>query len=291
MKIKLAIILLALTAMGLTQALKAVDIALPELMTKEQLATWVAEKTAAAHATVSNPEADDNSTRFFTGKPYVPEAGGYLFAARTYSPQMSSWTSGDPMGFPDGANSYKYYPNPMSEFDCGGCFALGTFTGGAVSAAAGIAAVMTGIGEADVALPLIATQPEIGIPDTILACASIYSGVFSANFGLVTMIQAFTDQTTVIPQSFGGAIATALAKELGASQALANALGTLVSGIEQGLALVKSKPGLAILVVLLQSADAAVKQYEKEVQSDHDKLATTRSLIPATFPDGSPGWE
>ena len=75
---------------------------LPEFMNQEQLAKWTADQeAAAAKETASAPES---ANQFFTGKPYVANAGGYVFKYRTYNPEMSRWTSADPSGFSDGPN-------------------------------------------------------------------------------------------------------------------------------------------------------------------------------------------
>jgi RHS repeat-associated protein len=85
---------------------------LPEFKTAKQLAVWRAEKAAEA-ATKST--TDEHA--FYTGKPYVESSGGYAFKFRSYNPELVRWTSEDPSGFPDGANSYFYSPTPTIELD------------------------------------------------------------------------------------------------------------------------------------------------------------------------------
>lgn len=58
-----------------------------------------------------------SASYFYTGKPYDQDIGGYIFAARTYDPQINRWTTADPAGFPDGANCFKYAPDPTSMLD------------------------------------------------------------------------------------------------------------------------------------------------------------------------------
>ncbi|MFD0894204.1 RHS repeat-associated core domain-containing protein [Luteolibacter ambystomatis] len=57
----------------------------------------------------------------FTGKPFVKELGSYVFLHRNYSATTLRWTSRDPLGFPDGENSYAYVNgDPLSEVDAYG---------------------------------------------------------------------------------------------------------------------------------------------------------------------------
>ena len=53
----------------------------------------------------------------FTGKPYVKELGGFVFAHRIYVPNIAHWNSTDPLGFPDGTNRYAYLADPNSGVD------------------------------------------------------------------------------------------------------------------------------------------------------------------------------
>jgi RHS repeat-associated protein len=78
-------------------------------MDDAQAAKWTADQEATAKAAEvkeTATTASEPSTQFFTGKPYVADAGGYIYQYRTYNPEMSRWTTADPSGFPDGANNY-----------------------------------------------------------------------------------------------------------------------------------------------------------------------------------------
>jgi RHS repeat-associated protein len=70
--------------------------------------------------------AQEPSNQFHTGKPYVADAGGYIYKYRTYNPEMSRWTSADPSGFPDGVNNFNYASNPVSYGDPLGLFLSGS---------------------------------------------------------------------------------------------------------------------------------------------------------------------
>lgn len=65
----------------------------------------------------SIPGAAAQEAEFYTGKPYDSDLGTYVFACRNYDPELGRWTTADPSGFPDGANSYSYAAAPTSEFD------------------------------------------------------------------------------------------------------------------------------------------------------------------------------
>jgi len=54
---------------------------------------------------------------FYTGKPYGPDLGAYLFKYRSYDPMLARWSSLDPAGFRDCANNHLYAPVPTFEFD------------------------------------------------------------------------------------------------------------------------------------------------------------------------------
>jgi RHS repeat-associated protein len=119
MKTKLTLTLLAFATVSLnlhaapSQALPA---PLPEFMDDAQAAKWTADQEATAQTT----SAQEPSNQFYTGKPYVADAGGYIYKYRTYNPEMSRWTSADPSGFPDGVNNDLYVTNPTSQFDAEG---------------------------------------------------------------------------------------------------------------------------------------------------------------------------
>ena len=80
---------------------------LPEFKNEKQLAGWRAER--ATEATSQGYTTEEAA--FYTGRPYVVSSGGYTFKYRSYKPELARWTSEDPSGFPDGANSYCYINN------------------------------------------------------------------------------------------------------------------------------------------------------------------------------------
>jgi RHS repeat-associated protein len=105
-------------------ATSALPAPLPEFMDDAQAAKWTADQEATAKAAAAKETATTSSeqtpTVFFTGKPYVANAGGYIYKYRTYNPEMSRWTSADPSGFPDGLNNNVYASNPVCELDANG---------------------------------------------------------------------------------------------------------------------------------------------------------------------------
>ncbi|MCE0499217.1 MAG: hypothetical protein LV481_14855 [Methylacidiphilales bacterium] len=113
MKLNHALVLTA--ALILTPLLRAGDLPapLPEFLDQQQLAKWNAEQAAAA----TTASANEPSNQFYTGKPYVADAGGYVYKYRTYNPGLSRWTSADPSGFPDGVNNCAYAPVPTIALD------------------------------------------------------------------------------------------------------------------------------------------------------------------------------
>ena len=123
MKTKLALTLLVMAAVSINlyAATSALPAPLPDFMDQAQLAKWSADQAVAAKTTVS---ASEPSTQFYTGKPYVADAGGYIYKYRTYNPEMSRWTSADPSGFPDGANGQIYAPVPTTASDPTGLFEI-----------------------------------------------------------------------------------------------------------------------------------------------------------------------
>jgi RHS repeat-associated protein len=101
MKMKHIVLAIGSTAILLSSkagADNALPAPLPEFMDQAQLSKWNASQTTQA-------SSKEISTAFYTGKPYVPDAGGYIFKYRTYSPESAHWNSADPSGFPDGANN------------------------------------------------------------------------------------------------------------------------------------------------------------------------------------------
>jgi RHS repeat-associated protein len=127
MKLNHALVLIA--ALILTPLLHAENLPapLPEFMDKQQITKWNATQTATA-STATSPS--EESTQFYTGKPYVADAGGYVYKYRTYNPESAHWNSQDPSGFPDGTNNQAYSPNPTYQVDDDG---LATITVNGVS--------------------------------------------------------------------------------------------------------------------------------------------------------------
>jgi RHS repeat-associated protein len=120
MKTKLTLTLLALAAVSFNlQAAPSSTLPapLPEFMNDEQAAKWTADQEAAAAKETASTSSEQTPTVFYTGKPYVADAGGYIYKYRTYNPEMSRWTSADPSGFPDGVNNQFYAPNPANQLD------------------------------------------------------------------------------------------------------------------------------------------------------------------------------
>jgi RHS repeat-associated protein len=115
-RIALTLLAFAAVSLNLHAATSTLPAPLPELMNDAQAAKWTADQAAAAQAT----SVQEPSTQFYTGKPYVADAGGYIYKYRTYNPEMSRWTSADPSGFPDGVNNQVYAPNAKSQLDSDG---------------------------------------------------------------------------------------------------------------------------------------------------------------------------
>jgi len=93
----------------------------PAFMDKRQLAAMRAEAVSKSDNRIS-------SAVFFTGRPYLAACAGYLFKFRSYDPGIARWTTEDPSGFPDGANSSKYAPCPTNDLDYGGLLKWSTLT-------------------------------------------------------------------------------------------------------------------------------------------------------------------
>jgi RHS repeat-associated protein len=281
MKHNLIAVALALVAIGSAQVLKAADMSLPELMSKEQLVEWTSDKSTTAEKPTSNLEADNNSTRFYTGKPYVPDAGGYLFAARTYSPQMSSWTSRDPMGFPDGANSYKYYPNPTSSFDYAGCFAWGSaLEGGAwlesgnATFGLGLATLSAGVASlAALVVPgLDAVTVGISITSIATGVVGLYAAVGLIGSGAVDMQTAYADTDTEISPTFMGIQSTLMSGEV---PLVAGELATL-GGIISSLNSIMSDPYLNSIVSLQSALQNLITEANNQL---YNPLSTASSQL------------
>ncbi len=99
----------ALAASLTSTAFAAFQAPLPEFKNEKQLAEWRAEKAAE-----TKPISVTQETAFYTGKPYLASSGDYAFKYRKYNPGLARWTSEDPSGFPDGANTHMYVNNSAS---------------------------------------------------------------------------------------------------------------------------------------------------------------------------------
>jgi RHS repeat-associated protein len=108
-----SIITLALVASITSTAFADFSAPLPEFKTPKQLAEWRAEMEEKPKAKPTTTQ----DTAFYTGKPYLASSGDYAFKFRSYNPEIARWTSEDPSGFPDGANSYMYAPIIGSQVD------------------------------------------------------------------------------------------------------------------------------------------------------------------------------
>jgi RHS repeat-associated protein len=117
MKTKL---MFALVASLTSTAFAAFQAPLPEFKNEKQLAEWRAEKASEA---TSRGYATEQ-TVFYTGRPYIASSGDYAFKYRNYNPGLARWTSEDPSGFPDGANSISYAPTPTTQIDRMGLAAI-----------------------------------------------------------------------------------------------------------------------------------------------------------------------
>jgi len=109
----------ALVASLISTAFAGFQAPLPEFKSEKQLAEWRAEKASG-----SSTQSQTQDTAFYTGKPYLASSGSYAFKYRSYNPEMARWTSEDPSGFPDGANTSVYAPIPTSQLDLEGLLAI-----------------------------------------------------------------------------------------------------------------------------------------------------------------------
>ncbi len=119
----------AIAASLTSTAFAAFQAPLPEFKNEKQLANWRAEKSSEH----TNQGYTSDEAAFYTGRPYIPTSGGYAFHYRSYNPELARWTSEDPSGFPDGANSQFYAPVPTSEYDIEGLKAARTYSNGVQS--------------------------------------------------------------------------------------------------------------------------------------------------------------
>ena len=89
------------------------------------LGTTVGAKTKGRKYAVTSPTAfGEGDAAFFTGKPQVPGLGrAFLF--RNYRPDLAKWQTADPLGYPDGWNSFAYCGNEIIDaVDIEGCWKL-----------------------------------------------------------------------------------------------------------------------------------------------------------------------
>jgi RHS repeat-associated protein len=89
----------------------ALQAPLPEFQSPQQLES---RKHAIQEA---NASMNGSNETFYTGKPFDTQRQGYVFEFRSYSPELSRWTSTDPSGFPDGANNQLYVSTPTEGVD------------------------------------------------------------------------------------------------------------------------------------------------------------------------------
>tara|TARA_R110002050_G_scaffold112371_1_gene226568 strand:- start:568 stop:1377 length:810 start_codon:yes stop_codon:yes gene_type:complete len=92
----------------------------------DHLATTVAVADAAGMISqieadaFGTPMGDPAANARYTSKPYDEDLGAYVFPFRNYRSEEGRWMSGDPSGFPDGANSRKYLSAPTLYMDPSG---------------------------------------------------------------------------------------------------------------------------------------------------------------------------
>ncbi len=67
-------------------------------------------KNGAFSTTQTTAFGSGNDNAFFTGKPHV-EGLGYVFLLRNYKSEIGKWMTADPLGYPDGWNSFAYCNN------------------------------------------------------------------------------------------------------------------------------------------------------------------------------------
>ena len=73
----------------------------------------------------------DQNVDFFTGKPMI-DGLGYNFLYRNYRPELGKWQTKDPLGYPDGWNSFAYCNNGViMHFDFLGTKSVVIFVSGA----------------------------------------------------------------------------------------------------------------------------------------------------------------
>ena len=94
-----------------------------DVVVSDHLGNTLASGEKQFTSTAYGEELDGNR---LTGKPYVKELGAYLFKHRSYSSAAMRWTTMDPLGYPDGENSYSYVcGDPLSKIDIYGLMTVG----------------------------------------------------------------------------------------------------------------------------------------------------------------------
>ena len=108
------IILAIISATSSQLCLGALPATLPTFKSKSGFQT-------TPHSTQQNVTTVKSDV-FYTGKPFEVNREGYLFKYRSYSPELSRWTSSDPSGFSDDPNNQRYCSVPTNSLDVGGLF-------------------------------------------------------------------------------------------------------------------------------------------------------------------------
>lgn len=266
---------LALVALTINlNAHAALPAPLPDLMNDAQAAKWTAEQASVAQTAA---KASDSSTQFYTGKPLVTDAGGYIFKYRTYSPEMSRWTSADPSGFPDGANAQMYLKNPMSSVDPLGLYDLDEVLGGAAgltgSAATGVAAFTV----------LAAAGPETAGTTIAAAGAAEFLSIQGMFLGGATLAAGIAENKTFIPQSFSGAMTLAITSAAGADTNTAQLCSTIASSLEEVF-------GPAPEIKAVSKIIRKFNSYAAKLDASASDLKADETLRTATQ-NGQPGFE
>lgn len=138
MKLNLQIVAAALTA-TIVAPVNAEKASLPAPSPQFQSSSQLQKQRIAPKAIrISTTRSDvSNSDIFYTGKISEIDSGGYLFLFRKYNSTIARWTTHDPLGYPDGANSQRYAPSPTFDVDPNGAFSLGGIVSPTASAYSG----------------------------------------------------------------------------------------------------------------------------------------------------------
>ena len=107
----------------------------------------IQNNTYTKTAATSFGDNSSDSSLFHTGKPYVEELG-YVFHLRNYKADIGKWMSQDPLGYPDGMNSFTYCKNRvLNSVDIDGLWTISfgiSFSGGAGGGAMGSVSIAFG---------------------------------------------------------------------------------------------------------------------------------------------------